>query len=155
MAGIVPQGVSLTDAKTTYVANLTFAAAELAEHRISLLIEAINTRDMPGFFLNTQAQAYDILQEVGARNLMLQMDLYHMQIMEGDLAVKLSKYAPQCGHVQVAGVPKHNEPDTGEVHYAFLYDHLDALGYTGWIGCEYRPAGDTADGLSWFTQIRH
>jgi hydroxypyruvate isomerase len=153
MAGIVPQSVSLADVKTTYIANLTFAAAELAEHGISLLIEAINTRDMPGFFLNTQAQAYDILQEVGAKNLMLQMDLYHMQIMEGDLAVKLGKYAPQCGHVQVAGVPKRNEPDTGEVHYAFLYDHMDALGYTGWIGCEYRPAGNTGDGLSWFNQM--
>ena len=153
MAGIVPQGVSLADAKTTYVANLTFAAEELAKNGISLLIEAINTRDMPGFFLNTQAQAYDILQEVDATNLMLQMDLYHMQIMEGDLAVKLSKYAPQCGHVQVAGVPKRNEPDTGEVHYAFLYDHLDAIGYTGWIGCEYRPAGNTVDGLSWFNQL--
>jgi hydroxypyruvate isomerase len=112
MAGIVPQGVSLADAKATYIANLSFAAAELAKHGISLLIEAINTRDMPGFFLNTQAQAYDILQEVGAKNLMLQMDLYHMQIMEGDLAVKLSKYAPQCGHVQVAGVPTR--------HYAHL-----------------------------------
>lgn len=152
MAGIVPQGVSLVDAQATYVANLTFAAAELAQHGITLLIEAINTRDMPGFFLNTQAQAYEILQQVGARNLMLQMDLYHMQIMEGDLAVKLSKYAPQCGHVQVAGVPQRNEPDTGEVHYAFLYDHLDAIGYTGWIGCEYRPAGNTVAGLSWFNQ---
>ena len=153
MAGIVPQGVSLADAKATYVANLSFAAAELAKHGISLLIEAINTRDMPGFFLNTQAQAYDILQEVGAKNLMLQMDLYHMQIMEGDLAVKLSKYSPQCGHVQVAGVPKRNEPNTGEVHYAFLYDHLDAIGYSGWIGCEYRPASNTSYGLSWFNQM--
>jgi 2-dehydrotetronate isomerase len=153
MAGIVPQGVSPADAKATYIANLTFAAAELAKHGISLLIEAINTRDMPGFFLNTQAQAYEILQEVGAKNLMLQMDLYHMQIMEGDLAIKLSKYAPQCGHVQVAGVPKRNEPNTGEVHYPFLYDHLDTIGYSGWIGCEYRPAGNTTDGLSWFNQM--
>jgi hydroxypyruvate isomerase len=139
--------------KTTYVANLKFAAAELAKHGITLLIEAINTRDIPGFFLNTQAQAFDILQEVNANNLMLQMDLYHMQIMEGDLAVKLSKYAPQCGHVQVAGVPKRNEPDSGEVHYPFLYDHLGAIGYSGWIGCEYRPAGNTTDGLGWFNQM--
>lgn len=153
MAGVVPPGVSPADARATYIANLKFAAAELAKEGIVLLMEAINTRDIPGFFLNTQAQAYDILQEVGAKNLMLQMDLYHMQIMEGDLAVKLSKYAPQCGHIQVAGVPKRNEPDTGEVHYPFLYDHLDAIGYTGWIGCEYRPAGKTTDGLSWFNQM--
>jgi hydroxypyruvate isomerase len=153
MAGVVPQSVRLADAKTTYVANLKFAAAELAKHGITLLIEAINTRDIPGFFLNTQAQAFDILQEVNAENLMLQMDLYHMQIMEGDLAIKLSKYAAQCGHVQVAGVPKRNEPNTGEVHYPFLYDHLDAIGYSGWIGCEYRPAGNTTDGVSWFNQM--
>jgi hydroxypyruvate isomerase len=153
MAGVVPKNVSPADAKATYVANLKFAAAELARHDISLLIEAINTRDIPGFFLNTQTQAFDILQEVNAENLMLQMDLYHMQIMEGDLAVKLTKYAPQCGHVQVAGVPKRNEPDTGEVYYPFLYDHLDAMGYSGWIGCEYRPAGNTTDGLSWFNQL--
>lgn len=153
MAGVVPKGVSLADAKATYVANLKFAAAELAKHGISLLVEAINTRDIPGFFLNTQAQAFDILEEVNAENLMLQMDLYHMQIMEGDLAVKLSKYASQCGHVQVAGVPKRNEPDTGEVYYPYLYEHLDAIGYNGWIGCEYRPAGKTTEGLKWFQEM--
>jgi hydroxypyruvate isomerase len=153
MAGVVPQGVSPADAKTTYVANLKFAAAELAKHNLTLLIEAINTRDIPGFFLNTQSQAFDILQEVSADNLMLQMDIYHMQIMEGDLAIKLSKYATQCGHVQVAGVPKRNEPDTGEVHYPFLYDHLDGIGYDGWIGCEYRPAGNTVEGLGWFKEM--
>ena len=153
MAGVVPQGVSPAAAKNTYVANLKFAAAELAKHNLTLLIEAINTRDIPGFFLNTQSQAFDILQEVSADNLMLQMDLYHMQIMEGDLAIKLSKYATQCGHVQVAGVPKRNEPDTGEVHYPFLYDHLDGIGYDGWIGCEYRPAGNTVEGLGWFKEM--
>ncbi|WP_158821684.1 2-oxo-tetronate isomerase [Granulicella sp. S156] len=153
MAGVVPQGINPTDAKAAYVANLKFAATELAKHNLTLLIEAINTRDIPGFFLNTQAQAFDILQEVNAENLMLQMDLYHMQIMEGDLAIKLSKYAARCGHVQVAGVPKRNEPNTGEVHYPFLYDHLDAIGYSGWIGCEYRPAANTTDGLSWFNEM--
>ena len=89
---------------------------------------------MPGFYLNTQAQAYAILQEVGAPNLMLQMDCYHMQIMEGDLAMKLRKYAPQCGHIQAAGVPKRNEPDTGEVNYSYLFDVLDEIGYNGWVG---------------------
>jgi hydroxypyruvate isomerase len=153
MAGVVPQGSSIADARATYITNLKFAAAELAKHGITLLIEAINTRDIPGFFLNTQAQAFDILQEVNEANLMLQMDLYHMQIMEGDLAVKLSKYAPHCGHIQVAGVPKRNEPNTGEVDYQFLYEHLDTLGYGGWIGCEYRPAGNTVEGLGWFKQM--
>ena len=153
MAGVLPQGVSPADAKATYVTNLKFAAAELEKHGLTLLIEAINTRDIPGFFLNTQAQAFDILQEVNAKNLMMQMDLYHMQIMEGEVAIKLSKYASQCGHVQVAGVPKRNEPNIGEVHYPFLYEYLDAIGYDGWIGCEYRPAGDTVEGLGWFKQL--
>jgi hydroxypyruvate isomerase len=153
MAGIVPQGTSLAAACTTYILNLKYASAELARHGMTLLIEAINTRDMPGFFLNTQAQSYAVLEEVGAPNLKMQMDLYHMQIMEGDLAVKLSKYAPYCGHVQVAGVPKRNEPNIGEVYYPYLYDRLDEIGYSGWIGCEYRPAGKTVDGLTWFSEI--
>jgi hydroxypyruvate isomerase len=150
MAGIVPQGASPAAVHATYVANLTYAAAELAKHGITLLIEAINTRDMPGFFLNTQAQAHALLEEVGAPNLEMQMDLYHMQIMEGDLAMKLRKYAPFCGHVQVAGVPERHEPDTGEVCNAYLFDVLDEIGYNGWVGCEYKPAGKTIDGLGWF-----
>ncbi len=153
MAGIVPQGVSQADARATYIANLKYAATNLAAHGITLLIEAINTLDMPGFFLNTQAQAYDILREVGADNLRMQMDLYHMQIMEGDLTAKLTRYAPYCGHVQIASVPKRNEPDIGEVNYTFLFDHLDAIGYSGWVGCEYRPAGSTVEGLKWFRSL--
>jgi hydroxypyruvate isomerase len=108
---------------------------------------------MPGFYLNTQAQAYAAMQQVGAQNLKMQMDLYHMQIMEGDLATKLSKYAPHCGHVQIAGVPKRNEPNTGEVNFAYLYNHLDEIGYRGWVGCEYRPAGNTVEGLAWFNEL--
>jgi hydroxypyruvate isomerase len=154
MAGVLPQGITRTYARPTYIANLDFAATELAKHGMTLLIEAINTRDMPGFFLNTQAESYNIIEEIGASNLKMQMDLYHMQVMEGDLATKLSKYAQQCGHVQVAGVPKRNEPDTGEVNYAFLYDHLDEIGYTGWVGCEYRPGGETLDGLGWFKRLQ-
>jgi 2-dehydrotetronate isomerase len=150
MAGIAPTGTSLTAVHATYVANLAYAAAALAKHGITLLIEAINTRDMPGFFLNTQAQAFGVLEEVGAPNIKMQMDTYHMQIMEGDLAVKLRKYAPFCGHVQVAGVPERHEPDTGEVCSAYLFAVLDEIGYTGWVGCEYKPAGKTADGLGWF-----
>jgi hydroxypyruvate isomerase len=152
MAGIVPRGVDAAKAHATYIANLKHAAAELDEHGIVLLIEAINTRDMPGFFLHTQAQSFAVLKEVGASNLKMQMDLYHMQIMEGDLAMKLSEYAADCGHVQIASVPKRNEPDTGEVNYAYLFDHLDQIGYSGWVGCEYRPAGNTVEGLRWFRE---
>jgi hydroxypyruvate isomerase len=153
MAGVVPSGISPDHARTTYISNLKCATAELAKHGISLLIEAINTRDLPGFFLTTQAQSYAILKDVGAENLQMQMDLYHMQIMEGDLATKLTQYAPHCGHVQIASAPKRNEPDTGEVNYAFLFEHLDAIGYSGWVGCEYRPAGSTVDGLNWFRNL--
>jgi hydroxypyruvate isomerase len=149
MAGVVPQGADAGAVKDTYISNLKYAAAELATHGIMLLIEAINTRDMPGFYLNTQAQAHAVMEEVGAPNLKMQMDLYHMQIMEGDLAMKLRKYLPHCGHVQAAGVPERHEPDTGEVSYGYLFETLDTLGYDGWVGCEYRPAGKTVDGLGW------
>jgi len=150
MAGIVPPDASPAAVHATYIANLKSAAAELARHGIALLIEAINTRDMPGFYLNTQAQAHAVLEEVGAPNLRMQMDCYHMQIMEGDLAMKLRKYAAHCAHVQVAGVPQRHEPDTGEVCYSYVFDLLDEIGYSGWVGCEYRPAGKTIDGLGWF-----
>jgi 2-dehydrotetronate isomerase len=150
MAGIVPAGADSRAVHATYIANLKYAAGEFAPHGITLLIEAINTRDMPGFYLNTQAEAHSVLQEVGAPNLKMQMDCYHMQIMEGDLAVKLRKYAAECGHVQVAGVPKRNEPDTGEVRYSYVFNVLDEIDYSGWVGCEYRPAGNTRDGLNWF-----
>ena len=150
MAGIVPQDARPAAVHATYIANLKYAAAELAKHGVTLLIEAINTRDMPGFYLNTQAQSYAVLEEVGAPNLKMQMDCYHMQIMEGDLATKLRKYAAYCAHVQAAGVPQRHEPDTGEVRYSYLFDMLDEIGYSGWVGCEYRPAGKTLDGLAWF-----
>ena len=150
MAGIMPAVGRTADVHSTYVANLKYAAGECARHGLTLLIEAINTRDMPGFYLNTQAQSYAVMEEVGAPNLKMQMDLYHMQIMEGDLETKLRKYAAHCGHVQIASVPKRNEPDAGEVRYSHLFDVLDEIGFTGWVGCEYRPAGKTVDGLGWF-----
>jgi len=153
MAGIAPAGADPEALKSTYVANLKFAAEKFAKHGITLLIEAINTRDMPGFYLNTQAQSYAMLSAVNAPNLKMQMDCYHMQIMEGDLAAKLRRYAPYCGHVQVAGVPERHEPDTGEVRYSYLFDVLDEIGYDGWIGCEYRPAGTTVDGLGWLERF--
>jgi len=149
MAGLAPAGASPEQLKATYVANMRYAAQQFAQHGITLLLEAINTRDMPGFYLNTQAQSHALLVEVNAPNLKMQMDCYHMQVMEGDLAVKLRKYAPFCGHVQVAGVPDRHEPDTGEVCYSYIFDLLDKIGYGGWVGCEYRPAGKTVDGLGW------
>jgi hydroxypyruvate isomerase len=115
-----------------------------------LLIEAINTCDMSGFFLNTQVQAYGVFEEVDAPSLRMQMDCYHMQIMEGDLEIKPRKYAAYCRHVQIAGAARRNEPDTGEVSYPYLFDRLGEIGYSGWIGCEYRSAGTTVDGLGWF-----
>jgi hydroxypyruvate isomerase len=150
MAGIVPAGADPGAVCATYLANVKYASAELARHDITLRIEAIKTRDMPGFFLTTQAQAHAVLQEVGAPNLKMQMDLYHMQVMEGDLETKLRRYAPHCWHVQIGGVPRRNEPDTGEVRYEHLFRVLDEIGYRGWVGCEYCPAATTVEGLGWF-----
>jgi hydroxypyruvate isomerase len=115
-----------------------------------LVIEPINTRDMPGYFLNFQQQAHDIAAEVGEPNLKVQMDWYHCQIMEGDIAVKLRRDFDGIGHVQIAGVPERHEPDSGEVHYPYLLALLDELGYQGYVGCEYRPRAGTSAGLGWF-----
>ena len=149
MAGIVPQGATRADCHPTYIASLRYAAEQLAAAGITLLIEPINTRDMPGYFLNTQSQAAEICAAVGLPSIKIQMDCYHMQIAEGDIATKLRRYSALCGHVQIAGVPERHEPDTGEINYPYLFRLLDELGYEGWIGCEYRPAGNTLDGLGW------
>jgi hydroxypyruvate isomerase len=155
MAGIAPASVSRDACRATLIANLKYAAEKLAPHNITLLLEAINHRDIPGFFVNTQAESYDVCAAVGAPNLKMQMDLYHMQVMEGDIAMKLRKYAPHCGHIQIAGPPQRNEPDTGEVRYEYLFQVLDEIGYEGWIGCEYRPARGTNEGLTWFKEYRN
>ncbi len=149
MAGIQPPGVDRTTCREVFVRNLRFAADELAARGLTLVIEPINTRDMPGFFLTTQAEAHAICEEVGAANLLMQMDLYHAQIVEGDLATKLRNYVGGVSHIQIAGVPDRHEPDEGEVNYDYLLALLDDLGYAGWIGCEYRPRGRTEDGLEW------
>jgi hydroxypyruvate isomerase len=149
MAGIVPAGADPAACRATLVENLKYAAQKLAEREITLLLEAINTRDMPGFVVSTQKESHAICEEVGAPNLKMQMDLYHMQVMEGDLATKLKQYASKCGHIQIAGCPERNEPNTGEVRYEYLFRLIDAIGYEGWLGCEYRPAGKTTDGLGW------
>ncbi len=149
MAGIQPPHADRTACREVFVRNLRYAASELAAHSLTLVIEPINTRDMPGFLLTTQAEAQAICHEVGAANLLMQMDLYHAQIMEGDLATKLRKYLSGVSHVQIAGVPDRHEPDEGEVNYDYLLQLVDDLGYAGWIGCEYRPRGRTEEGLGW------
>ena len=149
MAGIPPEGADPAACRETYIANLRRAATLFAPHGISVLIEPINTRDIPGFYLNTQAQAIEILDAVGAENAALQMDFYHCQIVEGDLAVKLRTNIARIGHMQIAGVPERHEPDVGEIHYPYLFALIDSLGYEGWIGCEYRPPAATEAGLGW------
>ncbi|UTV29678.1 hydroxypyruvate isomerase [Photobacterium atrarenae] len=154
LAGIVPDGVSEQQAHATLVDNLRFAAQALEAEGIRLVIEAINTRDIPGFFLNTTAQGKAIIAEVGSANLSLQYDIYHMQIMEGDLAVTLQENLGQIAHVQLADNPGRHEPGTGEINYPFVLSHLDLLGYTGWVGCEYKPKTTTLEGLNWLNQYR-
>lgn len=150
MAGIVPVEVDRSICLKTFIGNLRYAAERCAREGISVLIEAINTRDMPGYLLNLQADAYTICTTAGMPNIRMQMDCYHMQIQEGDLASKLRRYASMCGHIQIAGVPDRHEPCEGEVNYPFLMKLLDEIGYRGWVGCEYRPTKRTADGLGWF-----
>lgn len=152
MAGLLPMNADAktrADHHTTYVNNLRFAAREAAKTGREVLIEPINTRDMPGFFLSRQAQAMAVLEEVGEPNLRLQFDLYHCQIMDGNLIHHMERQLSSIGHIQIAGVPNRHEPDDGEVNYPALFERLEALGYDGWIGCEYRPAGATRDGLRW------
>ncbi len=156
MAGLLPSGMASEAQYPTYVSQLRWAATEAAQQGVDVLIEPINTRDIPGFFLNRQDQAHTVVQDVGASNLKVQMDLYHCQIVEGDVAMKLRKYLPtgKVGHIQIAGVPDRHEPDAGELNYPYLFAELDALGYAGWIGCEYRPRagmqpGGTSAGLGW------
>jgi len=153
LAGKVPAGVSRDEAHATFVANLKFAADKLKAAGLKLLIEPINSYDIPGFFLNYTAQAAAILDEVGSDNLYIQYDLYHAQRMEGELAATVQKYLPRIAHVQLADNPGRNEPGTGEMNYPFLFRHLDAIGYTGWIGCEYKPKTTTVEGLGWIKNL--
>lgn len=155
-AGLVAPGGDRAAALSTYVTNLRWAARLAADQAVELMIEPLNARDVPHFLLNQQQQAHDIVAEVGAPNLKVQMDLYHCQIAEGDVAMKLRRYLPtgRVGHMQIAGVPQRHEPDIGELHYPYLFSVIDELGYTGWLGCEYRPklGGElrgTSRGLGW------
>ena len=153
LAGKMPAGVTPEVLRKTFVENLRFAAAELKKAGLRLLIEPVNTFDIPGFYLNLTAQAIAILDEVGADNAFVQYDLYHAQRMEGELAATAQKHLACIGHIQLADNPGRNEPGTDEMNYAFLFKHLDCIGYTGWIGCEYKPAAGTEAGLGWRQQL--
>ena len=164
MAGLVPTGVERDAVRATYVTNLRWAAAQAAQAGRGVLIEPINARDMPRYFLNRQDHAHEIVAEVGAPNLQVQMDLYHCQIVEGDVATKLRQYLPtgRVGHIQIAGVPERHEPDSGELNDRYLLGVLDTVaaqcGWDGWVGCEYRPRrgavpGGTSDGLGWMARF--
>jgi hydroxypyruvate isomerase len=149
LAGKAPAGVGDAVLRQTFVDNLRYAAKALKDAQLRLLIEPINTYDIPGFYLNRTAQAVSILDEVGADNAFVQYDIYHAQRMEGELAATIQKYLPRIGHIQLADNPGRNEPGTGEINYPFLFAHLDKVGYSGWIGCEYKPATTTTAGLGW------
>lgn len=150
LAGITPAGVDPAKLHAVFVENLRYAAAVLAKQHIKLLIEPINTRDIPGFFLSGTEQAIQIVSEVGSENLFVQYDVYHMQIMEGDLAPTMKKHLDRIAHVQLADNPGRNEPGTGEINYPFLFRYLDDIGYRGWIGCEYKPKTTTLESLGWY-----
>ncbi|MBU3055702.1 2-oxo-tetronate isomerase [Pseudomonas indica] len=154
MAGLVTDESQRPRMRETYLENLRYAARRLAEHGLTLLIEPINTRSIPGYFINRQAEAHAILAELGEPNLRVQLDFFHAQIMEGDLTATFKRFQAGVGHIQIAGVPDRHEPDTGEVNYPYLFRLLDEAGYDGWIGCEYNPRGLTEDGLGWFVPWR-
>ncbi len=149
MAGLLPAGADRARHREVYLRNLAHAAEAARAAGILVVIEPINTRDMPGYFLNRQDDAQAICREVGAPNLRVQFDCYHCQIVEGDIAVKLKRDFAGIGHIQVAGVPERHEPDLGELNYPYLFELIDTLGYDGWIGCEYRPKAGTSEGLGW------
>ena len=154
LAGIPPEGVTHEEAEATLVENLRFAGRSFREAGLQLLIEPINTRDVPGFFVNTSAQGLALMEAVGGGLVGLQYDAYHMQIMEGDLARTVEANLGVIGHVQIADNPGRHEPGTGEVNYGFFLRHLDAIGYEGWVGCEYAPAATTEAGLGWLAEYR-
>jgi hydroxypyruvate isomerase len=160
LAGLVPPGSDLAELEAVYTSNLAWAAGQAAATGKQVLIEPINTRDIPDFFLNRQDHAHEIITAIDVPNIKVQMDLYHLQIVEGDVAMKIRKYLPtgRVGHFQIAGVPMRHEPDVGELNYRYLFNVLDEVAgeckWQGWVGCEYRPRrgvvpGATREGLGW------
>ena len=160
MAGVAPSGFERARLSATYEFNLSWAAEQALSAGRDVLVEPINTRDIPGYFLNRQDEAHRMVQTIGAPNLKVQMDLYHCQIVEGDVAMKVRQYLPtgRVGHMQIAGVPERHEPDVGELNYPYLFQVIDEVsadcGWQGWIGCEYRPRAGTSKGLDWLRQER-
>ncbi len=149
LAGIAPPEAGMEKARETLVENLRFAAAVTQRASIELLIEPLNTRDTPGFFVSTSKAALALIEQVGHANLKLQYDVYHAQVMEGDLARTLEENLAQIGHIQLADNPGRNEPGSGEINFPFLLNHLDRIGYAGWVGCEYRPSSTTEASFGW------
>ena len=149
MAGVVPAGTERAALHPTYVSNLRHAAKRLAGEGMRLLIEPLSDRTVANCFLRSSAQAVQVLDEVSASNAFVQYDLFHMQIMEGNLATTVERLLPRIGHIQLADVPGRHEPGTGEINFDFMLRHIDRVGYSGWIGCEYNPLGDTVEGLKW------
>jgi hydroxypyruvate isomerase len=154
LAGLTPAGVPADQVRQTLVANLRFAAAALEKQGIRLLVEALNDQDVPGFYLVRTAEVLDLIKEVGHPNIYVQYDVYHMQIMEGNLTKTIQANLNQIAHIQIADHPGRNEPGTGEINFSYLFKAIDAAGYNGWIGCEYKPAAKTEDGLSWIQPFR-
>ncbi len=154
LAGIAPTGSDPARLTDTLVDNLRWAAPRCADAGVALLIEPINTRDMPGFLLSTTAQAEVILDRVGSDNLFLQYDIYHAQVMQGDLMPTFARLQDRIAHIQIADTPGRHEPGTGEINYPFVFAELDRLGYDGWVGCEYRPRAGTRAGLGWMAPYR-
>jgi hydroxypyruvate isomerase len=150
LAGILPEGVAREAAEAVLIENLRYAAGKLEAAKIGLLLEPVNSRDIPGFFVDRPSYALKLISAAGSKNLKLQYDIYHAQVMEGDLANTIERNLARIGHIQLADNPGRNEPGTGEINYPYLFRRIDELGYTGWIGCEYKPKGATAEGLSWF-----
>lgn len=154
LSGVPAKDTPPAELRRTLVENLRYAAPRLADAGIALLLEPVNTRDVPGFYVNRSAQAVEIIEEVGSDNLYLQYDFYHTQVMEGDLVPTFRRLKDRIAHVQIADNPGRNEPETGEINYPFIFDMLDREGYAGWVGCEYKPAAGTSAGLGWFAPYR-
>ena len=160
MAGLAPSGIERARLAATYESNLAWAARQASSAGRDVLVEPINTRDIPGYFLNRQDEAHRVVQAIGAPNLKVQLDIYHCQIVEGDVAMKIRQYLPtgRVGHLQIAGVPERHEPDVGELNYPYVFQVIDEVsaecGWQGWIGCEYRPRAGTSKGLAWLQNYR-
>ncbi len=153
MAGLINSNDDRIAMEECYISNLQFAADECAKKGITLLIEPLNSRDIPGYFLQYTDQAREIIEKVNRPNIALQLDIYHLQIMEGDLEKNCRTLADITGHIQIAGVPDRHEPNTGEINYSHIFNVIDDTGYDGWLGCEYKPATTTIDGLGWIKEL--